>query len=117
MYKLDPAGYETVLHSFPGSADGSDPYAGVIRDSAGNLYGTTVFGGRAGAGVVYKLDEVDAAHSFTVLHTFTTFTRGADGGVPDAGVIRGPAGNLFGTTQRGGTNGGGVVFMLQGAAP
>jgi uncharacterized repeat protein (TIGR03803 family) len=55
VFEVDPTGRETVLYSFTGFADGSEPTAGVIRDSAGNLYGTTSGGGAAGAGVVYKL--------------------------------------------------------------
>ena len=56
VYMLDTAGRETVLYSFTGYPnDGGQPYAGVIRDSAGNLYGTTYDGGTSGAGVVYKL--------------------------------------------------------------
>src|ERR1039457_3038603 len=106
VYKLDPAGHQTVLYTFTGGADGGYPWAGVIRDSAGNLYGTTLGGGRAGAGVVYKLDST--GHE-TVLYTFT---GGADGGFPYAGVIRDSAGNLFGTTSAGGKRSTGVVFKL-----
>ena len=54
VFKVDTAGQETVLYNFTGGADGGDPYAGVIRDSAGNLYGTTFYGGTADAGVVFK---------------------------------------------------------------
>src|SRR5580700_9701150 len=84
VYKLDSSGNETVLHtfSFNGGTDGGNPYAGVIRDPAGNLYGTTYYGGVWGAGVVYK---VDSAGNETVLYSFT---GGADGGNPQAGVIR-----------------------------
>jgi uncharacterized repeat protein (TIGR03803 family) len=78
----------------------------VIRDSAGNLYGTTAYGGSANAGVVYKLDT---AGQETVLYSFT---GGADGGTPWSGVIRDSAGNLYGTTQIGGNDNGGVVFKL-----
>ena len=92
VFKVDTAGQETVLYSFTGGADGGSPYAGVIRDSAGNLYGTTWDGGTANAGVVYK---VDTAGQETVLYSFT---GGADGGSPFAGVIRDSAGNLYGTT-------------------
>jgi len=59
VFKLDPAGQQTVLYSFTGGADGGNPLAGVIRDSAGNLYGTTSSGGAQGMfgnGVVYKLN-------------------------------------------------------------
>ena len=61
---------------------GETPNAGVIRDSAGNLYGTTYCGGAASAGVVFKLDT---AGNETVLYSFT---GGTDGGTPNAGVIR-----------------------------
>src|ERR1017187_3381420 len=73
---------ETVLHNFARPPKGANPYAGVIRDSAGNLYGTTTSGGSAGAGVVYKLD---AAGRETVLYSFA---GGTDGRYPTAGVIR-----------------------------
>jgi uncharacterized repeat protein (TIGR03803 family) len=109
VYKLDTAGQETVLYSFTGGADGRNPWGGVIRDSAGNLYGTTLYGGTAGWGVVYKLDT--AGHE-TVLYSFT---GGADGGNPYAGVIRDSAGNLYGTTSAGGTAGWGVVYKLDSA--
>ena len=98
----------TVLYSFTGGADGGGPN-GVIRDSAGNLYGTTTYGGTGypGWGVVYKLDT---AGQETVLYSFT---GGADGSKPQAGVIRDSAGNLYGTTNGGGKYGGGVVFKLK----
>ena len=54
VFKLSPSGTETVLHSFVGS-DGAGPGAGLIADSAGNLYGTTRFGGASNSGVVFKL--------------------------------------------------------------
>jgi uncharacterized repeat protein (TIGR03803 family) len=113
FFKVDPSGNETLLYAFtggyqvPGGADGGGPYAGVIRDSAGNLYGTTADGGPAGRGVVYKLD---AADNETVLYSFT---GGADGSQPQAGVILDSAGNLYGTTSGGGENSGGVVFKLK----
>jgi uncharacterized repeat protein (TIGR03803 family) len=108
VYKLDTTGQETVLYSFTGGADGGYPYAGVIRDSAGNLYGTTSnYFGAGGYGVVYKLDT---AGNYTVLYTFT---GGNDGGNPFAGVIRDSAGNLYGTTRYGGKEGGGVVFRVK----
>jgi uncharacterized repeat protein (TIGR03803 family) len=106
VYKLDATGGYTVLYNFTGGADGSQPGAGVIRDSAGDLYGTTTRGGSAGWGVVYKLD---ATGHETVLHSFT---GGADGGNPTAGVIRDSAANLYGTTGGGGSAGQGVVYKL-----
>jgi uncharacterized repeat protein (TIGR03803 family) len=108
VFKLDPAGNETVLYSFTGGADGANPGAGLIRNAAGNLYGTTTYGGdlncnqQIGCGVVFKLDS---AGNETVLHTFT----GADGQQP-GGLIADAAGNLYGAA--GGGSGCGVVFKL-----
>ncbi len=106
VYKLDQAGHETVLYSFTGGPDGGYPNAGVIRDSEGNLYGTTVNGGLANAGVVYKLDS---AGQETVLYSFT---GGADGGNPYSVLIRDSAGDLYGTTAYGGEHSGGVLFKV-----
>lgn len=109
VFRMDPMGNETVLHSFSGE-DGVEPYGGLIGDGAGNLYGTTFYGGASGNGVVYKLD---AQGKQTVLYNFT---GGADGGEPQAGVIRDAEGNLYGTTLFGGTgdcpSGCGVVYKL-----
>jgi len=107
VFKVNPAGHEAVLWSFTGGGDGGSPGAGVIRDSAGNLYGTTSFGGTADLGVAFKLDT---SGNETVLHTFT---RGSEGNQPDvAGVIRDALGNLYGTTVFGGTGGQGTVYKL-----
>ncbi len=56
VFELDATGHRTVLHGFTGGTDGGYPYAGVIVDSAGNLYGTASSGGTANAGVVFKVD-------------------------------------------------------------
>lgn len=113
VYKLSASG-ETVLHNFRGrSFDGSYPQSGVIRDAAGNLYGTTQSGGNGttlfdGQGVVYKLDP---SGNETILYIFT---GGADGGRPVAGVVRDPAGNLYGAAPDGGNASvpSGVVYKL-----
>jgi len=110
VYKVDTGGQETVLYSFSGGADGGYPTSGVIRDSAGNLYGTAGAGGTANAGVVFK---VTAAGQETVLHSFT---GGFDGRSPSGGVIRDAAGNLYGTTEYGGTGNAGTVYKLDAAA-
>ena len=108
VFKLDKAGNETALYSFTGGADGSNPLWVVLaRDSAGNLYGTTPGGGALGLGVVFK---VNAAGQETVLHSFT---GGADGRTPYAGVILSPDGNLYGTTTFGGRTNAGVVFEIK----
>ena len=56
-FKLGPHGKYAVLHSFRGYGDGFEPGAGLIRDAAGNLYGSTRTGGSVGGGIVYKLDR------------------------------------------------------------
>jgi uncharacterized repeat protein (TIGR03803 family) len=109
VYKLDIAGQQTVLYTFctlAGCADGANPFAGLIRDSKGNLYGTTWAGGATGNGVVYELDTAGAE---TLLYTFT---GGADGGSSEAPLIRDARGNLYGTTQDSTYGGAGTVFLL-----
>jgi len=111
VFELDASGTETVLYSFAGGTDGCQPFASVIRDSAGNLYGTTGGGGAGNHGTVFKLAPGGAE---TVIYSFT---EGTDGGLPEAGVIRDSAGNLYGTTNQGGDLsidglGCGVVFKV-----
>ncbi len=106
VYKLDTDGRFTVLHSFNGSdpfrSDGGSPFAGVIIDSAGTLYGTTWSGGAQRFGIVYKLE---ANGTYTILHSF----MGDDGINPFAGVVRDSAGTLYGTTRSGPGN----VYKLE----
>jgi uncharacterized repeat protein (TIGR03803 family) len=93
---------ERVLYYFSafGGADGADPFAGLIMDGAGSLYGTTEFGGAGNSGVVFKLTPTTE----TVLHSF---------GFPTAGLIMDAAGNLYGTTVLGDSLLSlGVVFKL-----
>jgi uncharacterized repeat protein (TIGR03803 family) len=93
VFKLDPSGTLTTLHVFAGGPiDGASPYAGLMRDDAGNLFGTTAGGGAHQFGTVFKLN---AMRNETVLYHFT---GGADGGFPSAGVIRDDAGSLYGVT-------------------
>jgi uncharacterized repeat protein (TIGR03803 family) len=104
VFRLDPGGKESVLHSFTDS-DGAYPYAGLVRDAAGNLYGTTFQGGPGYGGTVFKLDPEGR---MTALHNFA----GSDGYHPYGVLIRDRAGNLYGTTGYGGTDDSGVVFKL-----
>jgi uncharacterized repeat protein (TIGR03803 family) len=100
----------TILHSFKEGKGGNSPTAGVVSDAAGNLYGTTGYGGTdCDCGVVYKLaPNPDGTWTYTVLHRFT----GLDGFFPSANLVLDDQGNLYGTTRFGGPNDGGVVFML-----
>jgi uncharacterized repeat protein (TIGR03803 family) len=122
VFELSPAGggtyTETVLYSFAGGTDGANPYDGVVFDTAGNLYGTTVYGGGAticqsGCGTVFKLSPSGGDWTETVLYRFQGMT---DGQYPAAGVAIDSAGNLYGNTnqpQTGqGGDGGSTVYEL-----
>jgi uncharacterized repeat protein (TIGR03803 family) len=109
VFKISKTGKETVLYNFcslTGCTDGQYPYAPLVRDAAGNLYGTTQYGGASNIGVVFKLSP---GGKETVLHNFT---GGSDGVYPYAGLYRDAAGNLYGTTENGGTANLGVVFKI-----
>jgi uncharacterized repeat protein (TIGR03803 family) len=111
LFKLSRSG-ERVLYDFGiNPVEGYAPEAGLISDGAGHLYGTTTGGGELSCleacGAIY---EVDAAGSYTELHSYT---GGADGAIPEGGLVRDASGNLYGTTAYGGAhNGAGVVFKL-----
>jgi uncharacterized repeat protein (TIGR03803 family) len=124
VFKVDASGHETVLHTFGGS-DGANPSSSLLLDSAGNLYGTTSYGGNLGCqgglgcGVVFELSpQSNGTWSETVLYTFCSLSNCADGREPRQGpLIRDSAGNLYGTTVWGGGtgcggDGCGVVFQL-----
>jgi uncharacterized repeat protein (TIGR03803 family) len=101
VFEISPNGSggwsQTVLHSFSGPPDAANPFlAPVIMDSAGNLYGTTEFGGTDNWGAVFELSPAGGSWTVTILYSFT---GGADGGHPATGLIMDPAGNLYGTTS------------------
>jgi uncharacterized repeat protein (TIGR03803 family) len=104
VFKLTPHGKETVLHIFGQGSDGWLPVGGVTMDTAGNLYGTTFFGGASGRGTIFK---VPPKGKETVLFSFS---GGDDGSRPVADLILDDAGNLYGTTTGGGSAGNGAVF-------
>ena len=91
---------ENVLHEFLPGADGNSPFAGVTLDSSGNLYGTTLYGGAANNGVVFKLAKRSSGTwPVTLLHSFT---GGTDGGQPQSQLLLDSSGMLFGTALVGG---------------
>lgn len=108
VFKLDPSGNETVLHSFAGNLDdGGTPVANLIVDASGNLYGTTYQGATpSGGGTVFRLDP---SGNETILHGFS---MGSDGGNPECGLVMDAQGNLYGTTFGGGDYGDGTVFKV-----
>jgi uncharacterized repeat protein (TIGR03803 family) len=98
VFKLDKTGKETVLYSFT-SAEGNNPVAGLVRDAAGNLYGTTLGDCTNYFGTVFKLDT---KRNLTILHTFS---GGNDGACPLDNLVLDAAGNIYGVTPWGGTSG------------
>lgn len=124
MSQPDGSWNEKVLYAFQGGKDGEAPFAGLVFDTSGNLYGTTVQGGGdgrdchqvGGCGVVFQLvSGGDGSWQENVLHRFT---GGYDGSIPYAGVTFDQAGNLYGTTEHGGMLSGcggggcGLVYKL-----
>jgi uncharacterized repeat protein (TIGR03803 family) len=106
VFRLDGKNKETILHAFAGVTDGEGPSASLLRDAAGNLYGTTVSGPAHLYGTVFK---IDTSGKLIVLHVFS---GGADGAFPYSALIADKTGNLYGTTFNGGVHGDGVVFKV-----
>lgn len=103
------AATEAILHNFTGGSDGGYVLRSLVFDQAGNLYGTTYFGGTYGAGTVFELSLTAGSWTQTVLYNFT---GGADGANPASPLIFDKSGNIYGTTDSGGTNSKGTVFEL-----
>ncbi len=117
VFELSPPGVsggpwiETVLYSFSGP-DGATPYASLVIDSHGVLYGTTELGGAWGYGTIFQLappKAPGAPWTETVLYSFTGL---GDGAYPYAPLVMGPNGALYGTVAFGGSSGKGSAFEL-----
>lgn len=119
VYQLSPGdrGWkETILYAFKGAADGAYPGDGtLVRDAAGNFYGTTLYGGSQdwpnGNGVVFKLTHTSQGWKVRVLYAFQGKSM-SDGATPYGGVTLDAAGNVYGTTYYGGKFGAGTVFKI-----
>jgi uncharacterized repeat protein (TIGR03803 family) len=112
LYKITPAGVFSVVHSFcslANCADGQWPEFPPIQGSDGNLYGTTIAGGPAHAGVLYDLT---AAGRFNVVHTFLCYGTVCNFGGEPTGVVQDAEKNLFGVTAGGGIYGNGTFFEI-----
>jgi len=124
VFKITPEGTLTTLYTFctqPNCADGAFPYAGLVQATDGNFYGTAASGGsndycRYGCGTVF---EITGGDTLTSLYSFCSLPVCADGAYPEAGLVLGSDGNLYGTTAGGGArnstcggNGCGTVFGL-----
>jgi len=116
VYKVTPSGTESVLHSFSGVPDGAGPFAGLVMDSHGNLFGTTMLGGSAnacpfdtGCGTVF---EITAGGVESTVYNFCSLSNCADGAEPESPLTFDTQGNLYGTTT-GGIADSGTVFKLR----
>jgi uncharacterized repeat protein (TIGR03803 family) len=106
VFSVTPNGHEHTIYTFNGN-DGASPQGSLYKDSSGNLYGATAYGGgRCQCGVVFKV-ATDGTE--TVLHRFS---GGVDGVFPLSGIIGDERGNLFGTTEHGGRANFGIVFRI-----
>jgi uncharacterized repeat protein (TIGR03803 family) len=106
VFRITPAGAETVLWSFGLGSDGQRPYGSLVQGNDGNFYGTTYSGGANGGGTVFKITPTG---NETVLYSFGS---GTDGANPRGSLVLGSDGNFYGMTYAGGANGGGTVFNI-----
>jgi uncharacterized repeat protein (TIGR03803 family) len=119
VFRITPGGALTTLYSFcsqSGCADGRDPVGGLVQARDGNLYGTTVWGGIVsspdclfGCGTVFKITPTG---TLTTVYSFCPQAGCMDGESPQSGLIQAASGNLYGTTDTGGANGGGTLFKM-----
>ena len=110
VFKITPGGTLTTLYSFcaeAGCPDGSGPVAGLIQATDGNFYGTTLIGGAANSGTVFKITP---AGTLTTLYSFCALSGCADGLRPYGPLVQASDGNFYGTTIEGGSFG--TVFKL-----
>ena len=113
VFRVTPSGQQTVIDYFSNNPDGKRPFAGLIADKTGNLYGTTWAGGAYGGGIVFKLTPPKPGltkWTETILYSFQPFSRGLGLTTP---LLMDAAGNLYGSAPPGaGQGGGGIVFKL-----
>jgi uncharacterized repeat protein (TIGR03803 family) len=110
VFKISPTGKLTTLYKFcaqTACADGAYPFAGLVRDEDGTMYGATG-GGGAGTCACGTVFEIRGSGAMTTLHSFD----GTDGFDPEATLVQANDGNLYGTTTAGGAYGGGTVFRM-----
>ena len=111
VFEISKSGDFSVLHSFAGgTTDGAFPSGPLMRDSDGNLRGTTQAGGASNLGTIF---ELSSAGTLTLLHSFSGGKT--DGSYPYGGLVQDPTGNLYGTGVGGGASGVGAIYELSTA--
>ncbi len=101
---------ERAIHTFAGEPDGQEPYTTLVFDKAGNLYGTTIYGGTFNQGSIFKLTPSGFSWTETILYSFGTTS--ADGIYPKGALVFDAKGNLYGTTTSGRSAKGSSLFQL-----
>ena len=112
VVKITAAGTPTTLYNFcsqPACVDGVYPYGALVQATNGNFYGTTSTGGANNGGTVF---EITSEGTLTTLYNFCSQPDCNDGEIPSAALVQAANGNLYGTTQDGGANGGGTIFEI-----
>jgi uncharacterized repeat protein (TIGR03803 family) len=112
VFEISSGGTLTMLYSFcsqKGCADGTGPYAGLVQAKDGNFYGTAHGGGAYNHGTVF---QITPEGKLTMLHSFCSQKKCADGADPYAGVIEASDGNFYGTTSKGGAGNWGTIFAI-----
>jgi uncharacterized repeat protein (TIGR03803 family) len=113
VFAITPAGDATVLYSFAGGEDGSNPADGATPSSRlieardGNFYGTTFIGGTNEVGTIFRISP---AGDYSVVHSFGATETGAV--YPDSALVQAEDGEFYGTTEFGGDNGLGTVYKI-----
>src|SRR5581483_5423416 len=114
VFELSPSGRRwnfKTLYAFRGQPDAGSPYGGLVADGAGNLYGTTYYGGTSGLGAVYKL-TLNARGNYRE-NVLYSFKGGSDGSASTSTLVFGKPGILYGTTSSGGNSCDcGTVFLV-----
>jgi len=112
VFELSPQGGSwkfTILHTFKGGTDGQYPDGGLLMDSAGSLYGTTISGGASSRGLAFRLANTNGAWKLKKLYSFS---GGTDGGDPAGTLVFGSDGSIYGLTLYGGAYGQGVLYKV-----